>query len=430
MQAGLFFVKKPEKEKCRVIVDARQANRAFARPPTVELASFETFARLEVELPSGDLHEERVPLTLGMCDIKDAFHRFRLREGLARYFGVGRATAKELHLVGTVVSGNTLLPDDAVYLAWASLPMGFSWSLYFCQRAGESIVGGVPGLQFATRLCDRGPPGVLRGEGFSGPQAFYVYVDNVGLAGTVSKSVEAELENVVDAFSASRLVTHEESISTQEAKALGTRLDLQRNEATLAPKRVWRVVQAVRYALRLKTLPGRVWEILVGHLTFCGQLDRSSLSRLSSSYAFMQKNYDVHVRLWTQAELEVKHMVALLPYLAASWVRPWVRRLSAPTLRRRASEPCGIIGPSTRFSVSAELRRGSDFGVVKAGALGGTSSMPAATAGLLEESGKKALPKSARTGSWTLVSRRLQPSSSPLAIGSRFALELGDSMMR
>ena len=99
-QAGLFLVKKPGKAQSRIIVDARRANRVFARPPAVELSSAETFGRIEVVLPANGSTECGDYLALGLCDIRDAFHRFRMRPSLAEYFGLGVVTAKEMMMTG------------------------------------------------------------------------------------------------------------------------------------------------------------------------------------------------------------------------------------------------------------------------------------------------------------------------------------------
>eukprot|EP00959_Pyramimonas_sp_CCMP1952_P392015 8214630-Pyramimonas_sp.AAC.1 len=65
-------------------------------------------------------------MSLGLADVKDAFHRFRIPSGLASYFGLGSATAGELSVVGQNHDGVLLGVDDQVDICWASLPMGFS----------------------------------------------------------------------------------------------------------------------------------------------------------------------------------------------------------------------------------------------------------------------------------------------------------------
>ena len=197
---------------------------------------------------------------------------------------------------------------------------------FFCQRAGEGIASTLPAFSGATRLFDRGPPAVFDLSGKvaeTTSKAFYVYVDNIGLITTKTADARADLASVASAFTAQGLLTHEEETTTGETKALGTRLDLRRLEASLTPKRVWKVMLGVRAALRAGRLSGRVVEILVGHLTFCGLLDRASLSCLSSCYAFARRHYLERRPLWTQARAELLHMANLLPYLRASWTQGW-----------------------------------------------------------------------------------------------------------
>jgi hypothetical protein len=65
-------------------------------------------------------------------------------------------------IVGHTVSGKRLGPDDSFWLAAASLPMGHSWSLYFCQRSIGLRAASVPELAGCTLMCDRGPSVLLR----------------------------------------------------------------------------------------------------------------------------------------------------------------------------------------------------------------------------------------------------------------------------
>ena len=51
-------------------------------------------------------------MSLGLADVKDAFHRFRLPEGLASFSGLGTATAGELNVVGHIVGGAVLGIDE------------------------------------------------------------------------------------------------------------------------------------------------------------------------------------------------------------------------------------------------------------------------------------------------------------------------------
>ena len=65
--------------------------------------------------------------------------------------------------------------------------------------------------------------------------------------------------------------------------------------------RFWRVTQAVRFALSRRAMPGRTWDLFVGHLTFCGLVVRDVLSALHAVYIFIRKHCSDRVPLWATA---------------------------------------------------------------------------------------------------------------------------------
>ena len=134
-------MKNPGKEQCRIIVDALRTNFISASPRTVELASSETSARLEVLLPDRDLYKDMAPLTQAICDMKDAFHRFGLRQGLAKYFEVGQG------IVGARID------EDRVELAWAALPMWFSLTPVFAASVPVIVLQAHPVPQWVPKRC-------------------------------------------------------------------------------------------------------------------------------------------------------------------------------------------------------------------------------------------------------------------------------------
>ena len=89
-QLGMFFVKKKD-GSLRLILDARRANLRFADPPGVSLCSSESFARIEVVIRGSqdmsrlDIDDalRNVDASLWVSDIRDAFHRYKLREAFS-----------------------------------------------------------------------------------------------------------------------------------------------------------------------------------------------------------------------------------------------------------------------------------------------------------------------------------------------------------
>ena len=67
-------------------------------------------------------------------------------------------------------------------LFWTSLPMGFTWSLYFCQKIVSSRALQVLGPRGSVEMSDRGPaPVLVRSDGTGEAKLHYVYVDNAGV---------------------------------------------------------------------------------------------------------------------------------------------------------------------------------------------------------------------------------------------------------
>ena len=248
-QLGLFFVKKSGKDKVRLIVDARRVNRRFRAPPSVTLASSEALSRIEIELPADvdfDSDEgrrvlENLEIYLGNGDVKDAFHRFRLRRDFSLWFGVGSASAGEMRLVGQRVDGEIVGFHDTLDLVWTSLPMGFSWSLFFCQHVIQDVACKALDQSRSLLMADRSPPAVFRVGADGTPdvdssRAHYVYVDNLGLCGCEKKEVERDLGVVVTALESKGLLTHELSVDTT-ASPLGVVFDGKKHFTALTAKR-------------------------------------------------------------------------------------------------------------------------------------------------------------------------------------------------
>ena len=128
----------------------------------------------------------------------------------------------------------------------------------------------------APLICERSPVGCLDAAAAAASsddkaalpqqQVGYVYVDNLGVLGTPAAAVDRAISALVGAFDAAGLQTHERDITTESATALGVLLDLQTLSARIIPSRLFRLSRALRWALSRRRLPGRSWEVLVGHM--------------------------------------------------------------------------------------------------------------------------------------------------------------------
>ena len=99
------------------------------------------------------------------------------------------------------------------------------------------------------------------------------------------------------------------------ASPLGVLFNGRDHYTALSPRRYWKVV----HALSRRAMPGWAWEILLGHLTFCGLVCRDVLSAFHSIYAFIRKHYNERVPLWPSARDELRHFLGAMIFLRADW---------------------------------------------------------------------------------------------------------------
>ena len=193
-----------------MILDARWVNAIALAPPGVHLCSVEGLSKIEIELPS-DLPPEidslildQILVHVGISDVKDCFHRLILTDELSDLFCLDESfTAADFDYTGQVFDGHVLAADAQVWCASRSLPMGFSWSLFFAQDVNLFQLQKVPAAQSATVLSDVSLPALFTPEvpdpetttttapvssdsfvsrNVEKNQIFlYVYVDNIGI---------------------------------------------------------------------------------------------------------------------------------------------------------------------------------------------------------------------------------------------------------
>ncbi|CAE7317147.1 unnamed protein product [Symbiodinium sp. CCMP2592] len=211
-KVGVFFVWKSSRTRLRLITDARLSNLMF-KAPGVSLMSSESFGRIEVVFENGVFADpdeiDRLVTYLGLSDVKDCFHRMRVPLWLARYFAWEPVPANVVNLENSYVDGKFVGPLDPVWPCAGSLCQGFSWSLYFAQRANERVSHSCSLLSEARLLHDRGPPLILR-AGWEGRDItqFYVYVDNLGVFGLESGCIEQAMRELTEKFNGLGLELH------------------------------------------------------------------------------------------------------------------------------------------------------------------------------------------------------------------------------
>jgi hypothetical protein len=314
---------------------ARLANIIFGNAPGVVLATSEALANVELEFDEGTTAAEQAELLedflvdMGVGDISDAFHRLRIHLDLGEYFAYPYAVpAREFGLVGRTISGQQIFDGDSVWPCAASLPMGFSWSLFFCQRQAEQRLAALDILADSKIINDRAGTAVYRPRDYFGDAAssaprirfHYAYVDNLGCLDPKMRDVESFVQDVQKDFGDVGLDIHETEILEGGGITLGTEVDGRNFRTTVSDKRRHRLRSGLLAMLTRRTVSGRQVEAIVGHCTFCGLIERGSLSCFHAVYLFRHAHYEERVRLWESVRQELKAFRGLLLILNANWL--------------------------------------------------------------------------------------------------------------
>ncbi|CAK0868534.1 unnamed protein product, partial [Prorocentrum cordatum] len=326
---GMFFVWKDGRRRLRLIVDARRANAHFRDPPGVELLSSEGLARVEVHVPDAgfssyeDLRAalEAQQVCIGMADVKDCFHRMRIDSALSQYFCLPPVKAGAFGV--TEVEGIKVQTSTAIYPCWQVLPMGFSWSLYFAQRANEEVSRRSGALLRGPSLSDHGPPLVFAPGRAPQEVRHYVYVDNLGVFSLFSELVSGVMNQLTGEFTELNLLLLKDELVPGMAVALGAEIDGSQLRTRVTSDRFLRCRQAVRGLRARRRVEGWAVEAVLGHLTFCGLCSRGTLSAFNSVCGFVRAHYDEAAVLRAEARRELAAFSSPMYFLESDWWLPW-----------------------------------------------------------------------------------------------------------
>ena len=289
----------------RVIVDARSINQRCRRPPSVRLCSGDGLARLEL-LP--EMH-------VAQADVDSCFHRMRMPTEMQRWCSLPHIIAANL---GGVRIGELYLDDNTpIVPLLETLPMGFTWSLFFAQSAHEAILEQHSGLK---RTTDFAPERRLKFGGMCHLQ----YVDNFAALVSVAESITKVKEHARESMSRRGLLMREhEDAVTGMAELLGHVIKAVKGTVSISPKRAWRLRDAMLHASRLRSLSGMALEVILGHAGFCFLVRRPLLSIFGKVYAFVQAHYCAPAPLWLSVRRELINAAYLLPLAFSDLRRPW-----------------------------------------------------------------------------------------------------------
>ena len=155
---------------------------------------------------AGKTDLEQLRLYLGVGDVADCFHRMRLKGSIRRFFCWPSLPAASLGV--QEVGDQRVKPEQKVWPMANSLPMRWSWSLYFAEKANLRRISSVGLLSKSVLLTDRGRTAILK-PGSREVTSHDVYVDNFGIQSLEERAAKEGLGAATAAFEEKHLKVHE-----------------------------------------------------------------------------------------------------------------------------------------------------------------------------------------------------------------------------
>ena len=336
---GAFAVGKKDGRQ-RLVLDTRVANLEFKTPWHCALPTPGAWACADVPLDG--------ELLMSQADVQCAFYRIKCPVGMSSLFKLPQARVDLL-----LKEGVTGLGEFSAYTSpcLCVLPMGFSWSLFFCQEMVRQTMVDA-GIAQRRLVEDRRVFPDLR----LGPAAA-AYVDNVCVFGVCDANKINEVSaKVVELLNDRGLECPELTPALRGEVFTGILFD---ESGVLRPerKRVWKLRLALEHLLDRGRCSGRQLRQIVGHYTWLALLRREGLCVCDVVYRFIEAARDRVWVLWRSVRREVEHMRNLLPVLFCDARLPWLGRLYASDSSGGDDGGCGGYGVVSK-DVDPEIARG------------------------------------------------------------------------
>jgi hypothetical protein len=227
---GIFCVAKSN-DRQRIIFDTRIINTDFVEPAHTSLPSAAAWSQLQLT-PGAQFH-------MAQLDVENAFYRIRVPPDADHFFILPPVSIKHLQAEGVTI------PAELASCVTASpsllvLPMGFTWSLYFCQALIEArvVASGVDSCHF---IRDRHTlPTLLPGQVFCA-----VYVDNVCMISTEAGLARKAAEAAFTCLESVGLKCHDVEQSEDNTIFTGLCFDHKRRRISIKRDRAWTLYKAL-----------------------------------------------------------------------------------------------------------------------------------------------------------------------------------------
>ena len=204
-------------------------------------------------------------------------------------------------------------------------------------------------------------PSYCESEDLEHSAHFYVYVDNLGVMDFDYEFVSQAMQQLQQQFDSLGLELHASEVSAGAVDALGCTLDGAKMQSRLQSKRLWKVHQGLAGLLRRGRCSGQALEKVLGHCTFCGLMNRRSLSCFCSVYAFIHAHYGSVAPLWPSVKDELSAFQGLLFLLVQDWWKQWNPLVTSSDASLSGYGCCKAWWPREAVSKTGRIQERSRF---------------------------------------------------------------------
>ncbi|CAK0895683.1 unnamed protein product, partial [Prorocentrum cordatum] len=237
------------------------------------------------------------------ADVGNDFYRVKLPDKMDEHFSLPSVHVSSLRQLAEAAGVDIDLPDARFGSPLLqALPMGWSWSLYFCQRLLETTVLR-SGIDTGPLIMDRHAPLQVRTSSTQ-PGG---HVDNVCIVGGDGDRCVADCT---------------EFVSELERTFTGITFERRSGRVGISPGRMWKIRLALQFVADRRSAPGGEIFSLLGHFTWAALLRRPLLSIFQQAYVFARVAGHRRLRLWSRVELELRQAAALLVLAFSDSKRP------------------------------------------------------------------------------------------------------------
>lgn len=314
------------------------------RPAPVILPSPSHVTALRVQ-------DARDHLWVAKLDLSNFYHQLALPQWIRPYFALPALTAEEIEGIDNTYVSDALRQGSSttrvsIHPCCATLPMGFSHSVFLAQSIHEHVLYESGAVQPADNIVFLASPYVDR-------PLHGLYVDDCVLFGTEQHRLLLVYRRVVDAYRAKRLPPKTAKCvepTLQPVTVLGMDIDGRHASVSLSVRRHAKLLLATARFLAQPLVTGRELAVIIGAWTWPMLLRRPLLAALKHSYTFARRFDCVEPRpLWPVVRRELLVLVSLSPMMVCDLRMPlWPTLLATDA----SMDAAGVVATA----LSKELR--------------------------------------------------------------------------